>query len=96
MRTLAILGLALTAAAGTAGAQRAHQFELGGFGSYTHYDKTFGLESRVGGGGRLGYFFTDIVAAELDAGYQDLRPSTGTTSPSLTTAPCFAEFLEKP
>jgi len=84
VRTLAILGLALTAAAGTAGAQRAHQFELGGFGSYTHYDKTFGLESRVGGGGRLGYFFTDIVAAELDAGYQDLRPSTGTTSPSLT------------
>src|SRR5207248_9818196 len=37
-----------------------------------------------GCGGRTGYFFTDIGAAELDAGYQDLRPSTGTTSPSLT------------
>jgi outer membrane protein OmpA-like peptidoglycan-associated protein len=84
VRTLAILGLALTAAVGTAGAQRAHQFELSGFGSYTHYDKTFRLESRVGGGARLGYFFTDIVGAELEAGYQDLRPSTGTTSPSLT------------
>ena len=84
MRTLAILGLALTTAVGTAGAQRAHQFELSAFGSFTHYDKTFGLESRVGGGARLGYFFTDVVGAELDAGYQDLRPSTGTASPSLT------------
>ena len=84
MRTLAILGLALTAAVGTAGAQRAHQFELGALGSFTHYDKTFRLESRVGGGARLGYFFTDIVGAELEAGYQDLRPSTGTSSPSLT------------
>src|SRR5207245_1731267 len=83
-RTLAILGLALTTAVGTAGAQRAHQFELSAFGSFTHYDKTFGLESRVGGGARLGYFFTDVVGAELDAGYQDLRPSTGTASPSLT------------
>ena len=84
MRTLAILGLALTAAVGTAGAQRSHQFELGGFGSFTHYDKAFGLESRVGGGARLGYLFTDVVGAELDFGYQDLRPGTGTTSPSLT------------
>src|SRR5207302_8996079 len=81
---LAILGLALTAAVGTAGAQRSHQFELGGFGSFTHYDKAFRLESRIGGGARLGYLFTDVVGAELDVGYQDLRPSTGTTSPSLT------------
>ena len=84
MRTLAILGLAFTAAVGTAGAQRAHQFELSGFGSFTHYDKVFGLESRVGGGARLGYLFTEVVGAELDVGYQDLRPSTGATSPSLT------------
>ena len=84
MRTLAILGLAFTAAVGTAGAQRAHQFELSGFGSFSHYDKVFGLESRVGGGARLGYLFTEVVGAELDVGYQDLRPSTGATSPSLT------------
>jgi len=84
VRTLAILGLAFTAAVGTAGAQRAHQFELSGFGSFTHYDKVFGLESRVGGGARLGYLFTEVVGAELDVGYQDLRPSTGATSPSLT------------
>src|SRR5207244_2510175 len=52
--------------------------------AFPHYDKVFGLESRVGGGARLGYLFTEVVGAELDVGYQDLRPSTGATSPSLT------------
>src|SRR2546421_8064802 len=48
VRTLAILGLALTAAVGTAGAQRSHQFELGGFGSFTHRSEehTSELQSR--------------------------------------------------
>src|SRR5206468_77908 len=35
------------------------------------------------GGARLGYFFTDIVGAELDVGYQDLSPRTGSASPTL-------------
>ena len=83
MRTLTILGMALTCSVGRLGAQRAHQFELGAFGSYTRYDRAFGLEDRAGGGARLGYFFTDIVAAELDVGYQALSPRTGSASPSL-------------
>ena len=83
MRTLAILGMALTCSVGHLGAQRAHQFELGAFGSFTRYDRAFGLQDRGGGGARLGYFFTDIVGAELDVGYQDLSPRTGSASPTL-------------
>ena len=83
MRTLAILGMALTCSVGHLGAQRAHQFELGAFGSFTRYDRAFGLQDRGGGGARLGYFFTDIVGAELDVGYQDLSLRTGSASPTL-------------
>src|SRR5437762_11325578 len=85
MRTLTTALAALLAGAGVSAlpAQHAHQFELGAFGSYTRYDRAFGLEDRAGGGARLGYFFTDIVAAELDVGYQALSPRTGSASPSL-------------
>src|SRR5205809_7597708 len=75
--------MALTCSVGRLGAQRAHQFELGAFGSYTRYDRAFGLEDRAGGGARLGSFFTAIVAAELAVGYQALSPRTGSASPSL-------------
>src|SRR3989449_5046710 len=75
--------MALTCGVGRLGAQRAHQFELGALGSFTRYDRAFGLEDRVGGGARLGYFFTDVVGAELDVGYQDLSPRTGSASPTL-------------
>jgi hypothetical protein len=35
-------------------AQRAHQFEIGAFGSFTRYDRAFNLDNQIGGGGRLG------------------------------------------
>jgi len=41
------------------------------------------LDNQIGGGGRLGYFFTDVVSAELDAGYQSPNPRTGSVSPTL-------------
>src|SRR5205814_1948946 len=66
-----------------AGARRAHQFELGAFASLTRYDRMFDLDNQVGGGGRLAYFFNNVVSAELDGGYQSLTPRTGGTSPTL-------------
>jgi len=66
-------------------AQRAHQFELGAFGSFTRYDHVFNLDNQVGGGARIGYFFTNVVSAELDAGYQSPNPRTGSASPTLTS-----------
>ena len=86
MRTLAIVLVSTTVLAGApAGldAQRAHQFELGAFASVTRYDHLFNLDNQVGGGGRLAYFFTNVVSAELDGGYQSLTPHSGGAAPTL-------------
>src|SRR3989442_6397810 len=82
MRHVAILVL-LTLAAARLTAQRAHQFELGAFGSYARYDRAFGLDNAGGGGSRLGYFFSDVLGAELDVSYATLNPRTGGATPSL-------------
>src|SRR2546429_5256759 len=65
-----MFGVAFTCGFSSLVAQRAHQFEFGAFGSFTRYDKVFNLDSQIGGGGRLGYFFSNVVSAEFDAGYQ--------------------------
>src|SRR6266581_8190976 len=78
-----MFGVAFTCGFSSLVAQRAHQFEFGAFGSFTRYDKVFNLDSQIGGGGRLGYFFTDVVSAELDGGYQSPNPKTGSVSPTL-------------
>lgn len=83
MRILVILGLGLACGASPLAAQRAHQFELGAFGSFTRYDRTFNLDNQVGGGARLGYFFTNVLSAELDVGYQSPNPRTGTATPTV-------------
>ena len=86
MRTLAIVLVSVTVLAGAPAsldAQRAHQFELGAFASLTRYDRMFDLDNQVGGGGRLAYFFNNVVSAELDGGYQSLTPRTAGTSPTL-------------
>ena len=83
MRTLAVLGAALACGISSLDAQRAHQFEFGAFGSFTRYDQVFNLDDQIGGGGRLGYFFSNVVSAEVDGGYQSPNPKTGSTSPTL-------------
>ena len=84
MRTLVVAGLAVAVGAARLGAQQhAHQFELSAFGSFTRYDRAFNLDNQMGGGARLGYFFNDVVGAELDAGYQSPSPKTGSASPTL-------------
>src|SRR6266568_4192457 len=79
-----MFGVAFTCGFSSLVAQRAHQFEFGAFGSFTRYDKVFNLDSQIGGGGRLGYFFSNVVSAEVDAGYQSPDPKTGSASPTLT------------
>ena len=75
MRQVILIGLACAGALSPAAAQRTHQFELGVLGSYTRFDQTFGLENQFGAGGRLGYFFNNVVSLEVDALYQ--HPQTG-------------------
>ena len=75
MRALTLLAVACTVAAPRLAAQHAQQFEFGAFGSYTRYDRAFALPNQFGGGARLGYFFGNVVGAELDVGYQSPNPA---------------------
>jgi outer membrane protein OmpA-like peptidoglycan-associated protein len=80
--TLVVLAIAAVTTAPLA-AQRAHQFEIGAFGSFTRYDRAFNLDNQIGGGGRLGYFFGETVGIEVDAGYQAPSAKTGGASATL-------------
>src|SRR3989440_720083 len=86
MRTLTTALATLLASAGvrTLPAQHAHQFELGAFGSYTRYDRAFGLDNQFGGGARVGYFFGRVVGAELDIGYVEPNATSGVVTAELT------------
>jgi outer membrane protein OmpA-like peptidoglycan-associated protein len=79
-----LLVLCLLVAPALGAAQRTHQFELGAFGSYTRYDQVFNLDKQIGGGARLGYFFSPAVSAELDIGFQQPSPTGGGASAGLT------------
>ncbi|HVH67505.1 MAG TPA: thrombospondin type 3 repeat-containing protein [Gemmatimonadales bacterium] len=70
MRRLGSLAAVLTLAAAGAAAQHAGQFEVGAFGSYTHYDPAFGLAQKMGGGARLGYLISDLAGVEGDLLFQ--------------------------
>ncbi len=81
--TLVLLTIAATSTPPLA-AQRAHQFEIGAFGSFTRYDRVFNLDNQIGGGGRLGYFFGQTVGIEVDAGYQSPSAKTGPATSTLS------------
>jgi outer membrane protein OmpA-like peptidoglycan-associated protein len=83
VRTFAILGVVLWYGSSSLAAQRAHQFELGAFGSFTRYDRAFDLGNQIAGGARIGYFFSNVVGAELEAGYQSPSPNAGSATPTL-------------
>jgi outer membrane protein OmpA-like peptidoglycan-associated protein/opacity protein-like surface antigen len=77
MRHIILFVLACAGMASPAPAQRAGQVELGVFGAYTRFDRAFALENQFGGGGRLGYFFTNVFGIEVDASYQQPQASVG-------------------
>ena len=78
-----LLLLVLTAVPVVAVAQRSHQFEIGAFASFTRYDHLFNLDNQIGGGGRLGYFFSPAVSFEFDIGYQQPTPKSGGANAAL-------------
>jgi len=78
-----LLLLCLNAVPALCVGQHTHQFEIGAFGSYTRYDRAFMLDKQIGGGGRLGYFFSPVVGIEVDAGYQQPTPAAGGANASL-------------
>jgi hypothetical protein len=65
MRVLTVVGLALVGSATALQAQHSHQLEVGGFGTYTHYDPIRGMNAQAGGGARLGYFLNEYFGLEV-------------------------------
>src|SRR6266700_3147804 len=83
MRVATVMGVLLLGGAASLSAQHAHQFEIGGFASYTRFDRAFLLDNQIGGGGRLGFWITDWLGIEGDGLY--MRPKS--TSGSGTNGP---------
>ena len=77
MRAVTVIGVLLAAGAGTLRAQHAHQFEIGGFGSYNYYDKQLQLSNVFGGGGRLAFSLNDNLALEVDGNLAYPLPKAG-------------------
>ncbi|HEV8381264.1 MAG TPA: OmpA family protein [Gemmatimonadales bacterium] len=73
---LVILGLAST---GRLAAQYDRRYEVGLFGSFTRYDKTFGLSDKIGGGVRFSYAVTPMIGLEVEALFQSPQTITATT-----------------
>ncbi|HEV8399016.1 MAG TPA: OmpA family protein [Gemmatimonadales bacterium] len=84
MRARMTLVLLAIAAVSTLDAQRANQFEIGPFASYTRYDRVFNLDNQIGFGGRIGYFFSRTVGIEVDAGHQSPSAKTGPATATLS------------
>ncbi len=78
-----LLVLCLSAVPALGLAQHTHQFEIGAFASFTRYDRAFNLDNQIGGGGRLGYFFSPVIGLEFDLGYQQPSPKSGGTNAGL-------------
>jgi outer membrane protein OmpA-like peptidoglycan-associated protein len=51
-------------------AQYDRRYEVGLFGSFTRYDKTFGLADKPGGGVRFAYAITPMIGLEVEALFQ--------------------------
>ena len=83
VRTI-LLVLSLLTLPALGSAQHTHQFEIGAFGSFTRYDRAFLLDNQIGGGGRLGYFFSPAVSVEGEIGFQQPTPKAGGSSAGLT------------
>ncbi|HYS19568.1 MAG TPA: outer membrane beta-barrel protein [Gemmatimonadales bacterium] len=73
MRVLTMVGVGLVCAAATLSGQHSDQIEIGSYGTFTRFDRMYGLPNRVGGGVHFGYFISDHVGVEADANW--LGPS---------------------
>jgi OOP family OmpA-OmpF porin len=85
----AVAILAALASAGLA-AQEAGTLEIGGFGRYTRFDRSLGLDNAFGGGGWLGVFVAPGLAIEGTGGY---LTTSGPLTPSGTLIPLHARLV---
>jgi len=83
MRHLILTGIACAGFVLPAASQRAHQVEMGVLVSYTRFDRRFGFENQFGGGGRIGFFLTDLLSLEIDGSYLQPSSTSGTGTSEL-------------
>src|SRR5262245_23900404 len=81
-----ILCGSLLATAAPSLAQTPGTFEIGGFGRYTIFDDTLGLEDKLGGGGTLGIFIVRNLALEAEGAYTSTNPE-GATGVDVSNTP---------
>ena len=86
MRVQTIVGVALVGGVTALSAQHGHQLEIGGFGTYNRYDPVYGMNRQFGGGGRLGFFFSNALGLGLDGDMSSPFDSTGTIGTAITRA----------
>src|SRR2546430_905979 len=79
MRVVTVIAVLLVGGAATLEAQHHFQFEIGGFGSFTRFDRAFQLDNQIGGGGRIGFWITDWLGIEGDGLYERPHPKGGGT-----------------
>jgi outer membrane protein OmpA-like peptidoglycan-associated protein len=75
----------LITTATAAGAQTAGTFEITGFGRYTRFDNTLGLQEGASGGGSLGFYPIRNLAVEAEAAYTETHSNL--TGVELTNIP---------
>ncbi len=79
MRVVTVIAVLLLGGAATLEAQAQHhfQFEVGGFASFTRFDRAFQLDNQIGGGGRIGFWITNWLGIEGDGLYMRPHPKGG-------------------
>src|SRR5437879_9817475 len=91
MRVVTVIAVLLVGGAATLEAQHHFQFEIGGIGTFTCFDRDFGIDIQIGGRGRLGFWITDWLGIEGDGLYQRPHPKGGGAG---TDFPCLVRLGE--
>jgi len=79
VRKLAPILVLMTLTATRLEAQYDRRYEVGLFGAFTKYDKSFGLANKIGGGVRFSYAVTPMVGLEVEALFQSPQDISATT-----------------
>src|SRR5256885_5971465 len=77
MRVVTVMAVLLLGGAATLEAQHRFQFEIGGFASFTRFDRALQLDNQIGGGGRIGFWITEWPGLEGDGLMQRPHPKGG-------------------
>src|SRR5439155_6563434 len=72
-----VMAARLLVGAPTLETQQRFKFEMGGFASFTRFDRDLLLDNQIGGGGRLGFWFTNWLGIEGDGLYMRHPPTGG-------------------